>query len=476
MASVQVDYCFHEGRKGKSGRKGPGILIVDGKYKFRINQVNKAGDKFKMYCVKHGHPQFSCKAKAVVVKREDESFFLFSADSEHTHLPDPALVKAEELKERMVEIVKKSPCDPVTQAIKEVKLQFAKENEDDTFFNEVMESLGNQRAIEQRLLRTRYAIIGPMPKNRSEFEPNKFIKRVLKSSKMITLDSNNLDENWRSIIDRRNPETQYDWEKLSDEMRSFEDEDETEEDIVGEEPNDSATHGESSEGFDDDCETESVKDLPKRVLAYSSIKLLKLFGMCTRGSVDGTFKSSCKIWKQQFIFMLKYKGHWIPCVWGWLPDKSETSYKVFLHLIQSKLKELHIPFNVEEVISDFELNIHKSLDEMCPGVKILGCFFHFALALQRKVDKGGMKTTYEDDPNFRKFIKQAIAISSLPLDDIQRGIDWLDQNYQFTTEKNALFKTNFMKYIITYWRDGCYPPYVWSPWSRSDDYTNNNQE
>ena len=106
MASSHQEYCFHEGRKQKSDRKGPGILIVEEKYKFCINQVNKAGDIFKMYCNKHTHPEFKCKAKAVVVKREDGTFFLYSSDKEHTHLPDPALVKAEELKQRMAEIVK----------------------------------------------------------------------------------------------------------------------------------------------------------------------------------------------------------------------------------------------------------------------------------------------------------------------------------------------------------------------------------
>ena len=68
MARSHQEYCFHEGRKQKSNRKGPGILIVEEKYKFCINQVNKAGDIFKMYCNKHTYPEFKCKAKAVVDK------------------------------------------------------------------------------------------------------------------------------------------------------------------------------------------------------------------------------------------------------------------------------------------------------------------------------------------------------------------------------------------------------------------------
>ena len=55
-------------------------------------------------------------------------------------------------------------------------------------------------------------------------------------------------------------------------------------------------------------------------------------------------------------------------------------------MIQEKLMELKIPFNVKEVISDFELNIHKAIDEMMTDVEILGCFFHLAKAFKKKVE------------------------------------------------------------------------------------------
>ena len=53
------------------------------------------------------------------------------------------------------------------------------------------------------------------------------------------------------------------------------------------------------------------KDLPERVLAYSTVKLLQLFSKCQRGSLKGTFKSCCKMWGQQFVWMIKYNGNYI---------------------------------------------------------------------------------------------------------------------------------------------------------------------
>ena len=56
-------------------------------------------------------------------------------------------------------------------------------------------------------------------------------------------------------------------------------------------------------------------------------------------------------------------------------------------MVLEKLKELDIAFNLEELIVDFELNIHKGIDEIMPHVEIFGCFFHFAKAFKTKVDK-----------------------------------------------------------------------------------------
>ena len=98
---------------------------------------------------------------------------------------------------------------------------------------------------------------------------------------------------------------------------------------------------------------------------------------------------------------------------------------MFLHLVSEKLKDLNIPFNMTEIISDFELNIHKSIDDMLEDVDILGCFFHLAKAFQNKVDRNGMKLEYENNPEFHKFVKQAIALSSLPLEDLHLGFNSL---------------------------------------------------
>ena len=94
-------------------------------------------------------------------------------------------------------------------------------------------------------------------------------------------------------------------------------------------------------------------------------------------------------------------------------------------MLKKKLEELNIPFNIKEVISDFELNIHKAVDEILPWIFILGCLFHFANAIKKNVDKRGFKSLYDTNSEFRNFVKRVTALSSLPLDDLQEGFQVL---------------------------------------------------
>ena len=151
-------------------------------------------------------------------------------------------------------------------------------------------------------------------------------------------------------------------------------------------------------------------------------------------------------------------------------------FKAFFHLVLERLRELETPFNLEELISDFELNIHKAIDEILPEVDILGCFFHLTKAFKKKVDKKEMKRHYENNPEFQKFIKQAIGLNSRPLGDLEEGLKWLEDNVHFENEKEEAFRIEFLKYIDQYWVNGCFPPFVWSTWKRTGDWTNNNQE
>ena len=108
-------------------------------------------------------------------------------------------------------------------------------------------------------------------------------------------------------------------------------------------------------------------------------------------------------------------------VWSWLPDKTKESYKVVIHLVEEKLKELNIKFNIHEIITDFEVNIQKAADDLITGVKILGCYFHLSKCFWKGVQLKGMVTEYDENEQFRNFVKSAMGLAHVPLTSCQIG-------------------------------------------------------
>ena len=132
----------------------------------------------------------------------------------------------------------------------------------------------------------------------------------------------------------------------------------------------------------------------------------------------------------------------MPVVWGWLPDKSETSYKVFFALVDKKLKELGLDLNVRSILCDFELNILKAIDEMV-DCEVYGCFFHHKKCYQTRVDRKGFKSRYENDEKFYEFINQSSALAHLPIDDIEAGLQYIEETLILKSRKLRISKLIF---------------------------------
>ena len=230
----------------------------------------------------------------------------------------------------MKEHMRNHPETTAGKIVRKVTLEASiKYGDDEDMWHHIVAELGPEKAMEKLLIRIRMEVIGKTPKNRNQFDPNYFLSKIYGLDHgIITMDSNKLKDNWREKI--KNLEefraskrfSVYRWENHDDKVRSYEDND----DIEGD-------HDDLSDESDIDAGPNipdlSDRDLPKRIICFSSQKLLKLFSKCAKSSVDGTFKSSSVLWSQQFIWMIKEKHSWIPAIWGWLPDKTEQTYKVF---------------------------------------------------------------------------------------------------------------------------------------------------
>ena len=342
MSIPKVKYYFRPGRLMQRGRTNPGILIVDRIRSFQCNAFNKDKTKFNYVCNERLTIGVKCRAKAVVMKMNVEGNevkpILVKVDLEHDCPANIPKAISDEMKAEMKLIVREEPQKVLTEAITSIRKKYAEEfDHDDELFEQIVAELGPDKPMLRQLLCVRIEIIGKTPTNRNRFDPSYFLRRIYgKNNKIVVMDSNKLKDGWRDEISKPNPDSKFRWEKTNDDIRGHEEEtDLIDEELNTEEiPEDAqeVDEGHFDEENDEMDQPEyndvSDKDLPKRVLAYSSEKLLKLFSKNLKSSVDGTFKSACTHYGQSFIWMLKICGHWIPVIHAWLPDKTEESYKV----------------------------------------------------------------------------------------------------------------------------------------------------
>ena len=114
---------------------------------------------------------------------------------------------------------------------------------------------------------------------------------------------------------------------------------------------------------------------------------------------------------------------------------------------------------------------------MLLGIVILSFFFHLSKAIWKNVQVSEFATQFDERADFHKFVKSTIALAHLPLEDIEKGMDYL-KSFELMDENCSKFKEEiFIPYIQKTWIDGPYPPSVWNCYGHSDDSsTNNNQE
>ena len=150
--------------------------------------------------------------------------------------------------------------------------------------------------------------------------PDKLLNSVEGGNQVVYMDSNrDLPKDWKTI----------DISEKYDHMLKSKDEDSEDDDNdVSFVPPDKvdSNSDEASQNEDEDSSR-----LPKRVLLFTTMNLLGTLALSAKASVDGTFKSMTKKWKQLFILTVKYRGEYIPTVFGWLPDKSKHSYSCLLY-------------------------------------------------------------------------------------------------------------------------------------------------
>ena len=84
-------------------------------------------------------------------------------------------------------------------------------------------------------------------------------------------------------------------------------------------------------------------------------------------------------------------------------------------------------------LTDYETGVIASVKKFLPGSPHIGCWFHFAQCIYRKIQEVGLQNPYKNDEKLKKIAKKLFALPFLPISDIRTGLEGFDAELQLTT-------------------------------------------
>ena len=136
--SVDREYLFLRGRSDSN----PGILIWREAFKMKCHKVLKDKETFRYVCQSYQTLGVKCLSKAVVKVHKDLARPQVLSVSEHSCLPNKAMMMAERMRTEKKSKVFENPLRTVQQSIDEVKNKFGNLCSDDDLWDEVIGCLG----------------------------------------------------------------------------------------------------------------------------------------------------------------------------------------------------------------------------------------------------------------------------------------------------------------------------------------------
>ena len=154
-----------------------------------------------------------------------------------------------------------------------------------------------------------------------------------------------------------------------------------------------------------------------RILIFTTDERLMLLENNENWFIDGTFDVVPLIYTQLFTIHARLQGgKIIPCVYVFLPNKTQVSYTQVLRQVSN----LHPNLHPRTILIDFELAIKNSLQAVFPGVIVRGCYFHFTQNIWRKIQASGLQDRYQQDMQFVTEVRMIAAMAFVPQNEVQR--------------------------------------------------------
>ena len=148
----------------------------------------------------------------------------------------------------------------------------------------------------------------------------------------------------------------------------------------------------------------------ERILIFATDEKLNLLEHNNNWFMDGTFDTVPHIYAQLLTIHARVQGAVIPCVYAFLPNKTQHTYVTLFR----ELININGNLRPASVLIDFELGIKNALVAVFPAVSVNGCFFHFTQNIWRKMQQH----RYQTEPGFVIEARMIAALVFIPGVDI----------------------------------------------------------
>ncbi|XP_050065493.1 uncharacterized protein LOC126554455 [Aphis gossypii] len=159
----------------------------------------------------------------------------------------------------------------------------------------------------------------------------------------------------------------------------------------------------------------------ERILIFGRPLGLKLLKDSKIWYMDGTFKVAPTLFSQVYVILTEFLEGVHPAVYALLPNKKEQTY---IQLI-SMINQLQPDLQPTSVSCDFELGAITAIKNSFENINSFGCYFYLSQNFLKKVGELHLLSKYNNEANFCVATKTIIALTFIPLCDLDMAADEL---------------------------------------------------
>ncbi len=166
-----------------------------------------------------------------------------------------------------------------------------------------------------------------------------------------------------------------------------------------------------------------------RHLIFATPQQLQILGRARQWFIDATFKVISRPFYQLFsIHAFIRSGQCakqVPLAFAIMSRRVTQDYVAVLEAVKSALPAEPA---VECVTADFESAAWQAVRRVFPDVRIRGCGFHWAQAVERRIQQQGLQQEYRDTSGpIRNTLRQLLQLPYLPAADVEDAFDTLEE-------------------------------------------------